>query len=201
MMQLRAFVVGLVLMGVTGAVVGVAEAAEPKKVLYLYGSVSANGTIPAPPGQEFHQMRLNDTGNEGMSQFKAAIEGGSLIQASGTTFQISEAYDAATTLNSALLAQYNVLILGSNNKVFSTAERDAVGDWVKAGGGLIAWSDSAFGGNHSQVGVGNPVGRDSNNSITTQFGMFLCAITARATMRSSSTNSTTTSTTTTKMKA
>lgn len=161
-----------VLLMALGLASAVAHADTTKKVLYLYGSVSANGTIPAPAGQEFHPMRLNDTGNLGMSGFKAAIESGALIKASGVNFRISEAYDAATTLNTALLSQYDVLILGSNNKMFSHAERDAVGDWVKAGGGLIAWSDSAFGGNWQQVGVGNPVGRNSNNTLTTQFGMF-----------------------------
>jgi len=159
--------------GVAALLMAVAVEAEPtKKVLYLYGSVAADGTIPAPAGQAFHQMRLNDTGSRGMSQFKATIEGGPLIQASGVEFEIAEAYDAATTLDAATLGQYDVVILGSNNKMFSAAERDAVGQWVRDGGGLIAWSDSAFGGDFRQVGVGNPVGRDSNNTITTQFGMF-----------------------------
>lgn len=138
--------------------------AAAERALYLYGDVAADGTVPSGEQPPFHQMRLSDTGNLGMSQFREAIIEAGLV--------IEERYDDATTLDAGLLADFQVLILASNQRVFSTAEATAVEDWVQAGGGLIAYSDSAFGGDYRQVGVGNTRGRDSDNSITTRFGMF-----------------------------
>jgi hypothetical protein len=55
--------------------------------------------------------------------------------------------------------------------VFSKAEAEAVHHWVELGGGLVAWSDSAFGGDFGKVGIANTAGRDSNNAITEPLGM------------------------------
>ena len=133
-------------------------------VLYLYGDVSADGKVPSGDDPPFHQMRLNDTGNHGMSQFREAV------QALGLS--IDEIYDVDLTLNEQTLSPLKVLILGSNQRRFSRQEAAALGRWVNAGGGLIAWSDSAFGGHWQKVGISNTLGRDSNNDLTTQFGMF-----------------------------
>lgn len=134
-----------------------------QNVIYLYGDVSAYGDIPSGNKPAFHQMRLDDTGRYGMSQFKEAVE--------ETGLKITEAYDAQTTLNDHFLKHVDVLILASNQKKFSKNEAASVKAWVEAGGGLVAWSDSAFGGHYKNVGLDNPLGRDSNNIITEQFGM------------------------------
>ncbi len=141
-----------------------AEASDKPAVLYLYGDVSAHGKVPSGNEKPFHQMRLNDEGRRGMSQFKEAIE--------EVGFDIREAYDAETTLDTKTLAPLSVLILGSNQRRFTPEERAAVEQWVKDGGGIIAWSDSAFGGHFRHVGVDNPTGRISNNDITEPFGMY-----------------------------
>jgi len=133
-------------------------------LLYLYGDVSAEGEIPSGEAEPFHQMRLNDEGRRGMSQFRSALE------AAG--FTMEEAYDAETALTTALLESHAVLILGSNQHRFSAAERAAVVAFVYSGGGLVAWSDSAFGGHYSEVGLGNELGRLSDNDIMTAFGMY-----------------------------
>jgi hypothetical protein len=132
--------------------------------LYIYGDVSEEGAIPSGDKQPFHQMRLNDTGRLGMSEFKEAIE--------DVGFDLTEQYDAALELNAAFLKNYRVIILGSNQRMFSKAEASAVENWVHQGGGLIAWSDSAFGGHYRKVGIDNTLGRDSNNRITEPFGMY-----------------------------
>ena len=118
-----------------------------------------------PSGKEgpFHQMRLNDTGRYGMSQFKEAIE--------DTGLNITEVYDAETTFDTSFLKDVDVLILGSNQKKFSKIEIESIHTWIKHGGGLIAWSDSAFGGHYKHVGIDNTLGRDSDNQITEAFGM------------------------------
>ncbi|MGF1485369.1 MAG: hypothetical protein ACFBZ8_13515 [Opitutales bacterium] len=133
-------------------------------VLYLYGDVAADGSIPSGDQPPFHQMRLNDEGARGMSQFRAAIE------AAG--FEIREAYDQDFEVKAETLEPLSVLILGSNQRRFSDTEAEALRNWVEQGGGVIAWSDSAFGGHFRQVGLGNPVGRDSDNDLMEQFGMF-----------------------------
>ena len=134
------------------------------KVLYLHGSVSAEGDVPAGEKPPFHQMRLDDTGPRGMSQFRAAIEAVGL--------EIRQAYDADVVLTDAFLTPWNVLILGSNQRRFSKAEAQAVQRWVRSGGGLVAWSDSGFGGHFAKVGLDNTAGRDSDNDLTSQFGMY-----------------------------
>lgn len=139
-------------------------AQERPRVLYLYGDVAADGTVPSGAAKPFHQMRLDDTGPRGMSQFKAALE--------TAGFAVDEAYDATVHLDAASLAPIKVLILGSNQKRFAPAEVAAVRAWVEAGGGLLAWSDSAFGGHYREAGLDNETGRLSNNDLTTQFGMY-----------------------------
>ncbi|MGF1449561.1 MAG: hypothetical protein ACFB20_09105 [Opitutales bacterium] len=137
--------------------------AKPR-ILYLYGDVAADGSTPSGEQKPFHQMRLNDSGARGMSQFREAIE------AAG--FQVDEAYDAEVVIDAALLEPLSVLVLASNQRRFGKAEAVALHKWVEGGGGVIAWSDSAFGGHFRQVGLGNTVGRDSDNDLMTQFGMY-----------------------------
>lgn len=108
-------------------------------------------------------MRLHDTGPHGLSEFRAALE--------SVGFVPDERFDAETTLSQSLLDRYDVVILGSNQRRFDDDERQAVRAWVEDGGGLVAWSDSAFGGDYREVGVCNPAGSRSNNDLTAQFGM------------------------------
>ncbi|MBU2951776.1 DUF4350 domain-containing protein [Tamlana agarivorans] len=134
-----------------------------QNIVYVYGDVSETGIIPSGKEHPFHQMRLIDEGRYGMSQFKEALE--------ETGVNITEVYDASTTFDTDFLKNVDVLILGSNQKVFSKTEIKAVHNWVKQGGGLIVWSDSAFGGHYKHVGIDNTLGRDSDNQITEAFGM------------------------------
>lgn len=145
-------------------VLTIASAHADVPVLYLYGDVSDHGDVPSGDKEPFHPMRLNDTGRLGLSGFKEAV------QEAG--FRLDEKYDAAITLNDDLLSKYRVLILGSNQRMFNADEVKAVHQWIEQGGGLVAWSDSAFGGSYRYAGIGNKLGRDSNNLITERFGMY-----------------------------
>ncbi|WP_229743168.1 Kelch repeat-containing protein, partial [Hymenobacter qilianensis] len=126
----------------------VSGSAAAVKVLYLYGSI--------PPAEV--DMKLSDTGTTGMSQFNQALKDVGMVT--------TEALDASITLNATTLNQYKVLILSSNNRRFTDAEKAAVATWVNAGGGLVAWSDGAFGG-----GINSTQGSLSDNDLTQQFGM------------------------------
>lgn len=149
--------------------------ANGKKVLYLYGYIDANGKRPGDPAYNndpFHPMRLDnvDPGApnqtdyaRGMSEYKKALE--------EVGFNVSQQIDSAITLTDDSLKPYHLLILSSNNRLFSAEEAKALNTWVKAGGGVIAWSDSAFGGDWQKVGVANETGRNSDNSLTEQFGL------------------------------
>jgi len=139
-------------------------ALNAQNVVYVYGDVAADGTVPSGSEEPFHQMRLNDDGDLGMSSFKEALE------AVGCT--ISEVYDQDIVINSKFLKTVDVLILGSNQRVFTAAEAKSLKRWVENGGGVIGWSDSGFGGDYREVGVDNVTGRVSNNSLMAQFGMY-----------------------------
>ncbi|RYE07054.1 MAG: hypothetical protein EOP51_34020, partial [Sphingobacteriales bacterium] len=106
-------------------------------------------------------MKLSNTGSTGMSQFKQALIDVGLNP--------TEAHDIDITLNSATLSSYKVLILSSNNRRFSAAEKTAVATWVNAGGGLVAWSDAAFG--WANGGLNSTDGLLSDNDLTQQFGI------------------------------
>lgn len=157
-----------------------AEVQENPRVLYLYGYIDEAGRRPGDAGyngRPFHPMRLDNVSPgmpgdrdeaRGMSEFRTAL------QEAG--FTVDQRLDSEFTFSAASLAPYKVVILGSNNRRFNRStngvtEAQAVRTWVEAGGGLIAWSDSAFGGDWQIVGVGNSTGAVSNNDLTAQFGM------------------------------
>lgn len=135
-----------------------------QNVVYVYGDVAANGSIPSGELAPFHQMRLNDEGRLGLSGFQKAIE--------DIGMNISEVYDADTTFDKKFLKNVDVLILGSNQKKFSPKEIKFISKWIEKGGGLLAWSDSAFGGHYKIVGLDNSTGRDADNLILEQYGMY-----------------------------
>ncbi len=138
--------------------------ADPVRVLVLYGSVAADGTIPAP-STPFQQMRLADTGNEGFSQYRDIIN--SMVGPTGERYSITEMYDM--DFDPAIhLVGVTVLILLSSQRVFTTQERDAIFAWGEDGPrGLIGISDSALGGGPGAAGGGyqNQVGQTARASI------------------------------------
>jgi hypothetical protein len=134
-----------------------------KEAAYIYGSVSANGTIPAPAGEEYEQMRLTDTSSTGCSQYRMEIE--------QLGYSITEVYDRTATFDLSFLNQYNVIVFGNHQKVMTADEQAAIAEWVSNGGGLLAYSDSAFGGKYDVAGINNTVGQNAVNSIISQFGM------------------------------
>ena len=145
------------------AVIGMGSFSGGQDVAYIYGDVSASGAIPSGGAAPFHQMRLSDTGNRGCSMFREMVE--------GEGFSISEHYDQATTLNSAFLDGLDVIVFGLHQKIWSPSEKAALDTWIRGGGGIMMYSDSAAGGHYSQVGIGNTTGQSAVNNVLSAYGM------------------------------
>lgn len=140
-----------------------ASAPGAQQVAYIHGDIAADGSIPSGGSVPFHQMLLTDTGNRGCSQFREMVE------AQGYT--IASYYDQATTLNADFLANLDVVIFGLHQKVWSRPEQAALNTWIRAGGGILMYSDSAAGGSFQQVGIHNATGQTAVNSILRSYGM------------------------------
>ncbi|QBG47878.1 hypothetical protein EGM51_10900 [Verrucomicrobia bacterium S94] len=134
-----------------------------KNAAYIHGDVASDGTIPSGSSPAYDQMLLTDTGTTGCSQFKAMVE------AEGYT--ISQHYDQDTTLDAAFLHSFDVIIFGLHQKIWSSTEKNALDTWIRAGGGILMYSDSAAGGKYNVVGINNPTGQNAVNNILSQYGM------------------------------
>jgi len=132
-------------------------------VAYIHGDIAPDGTIPSGPADPYDQMLLTDTGNTGLSMFKQMVE------SQGHT--ISQFYDADTTLSSNFLANYDVVIFGLHQKLWSAEEKNTLNDWLELGGGMLIYSDSASGGFFREVGAQNTVGQTVTNNLIGQYGM------------------------------
>lgn len=140
------------------------QASTARSVAYIHGDVAADGTAPSGTNAvPYDQMLLTDTGNTGCSQFKAMVE--------SQGYTISQYYDADTTLNAAFLTPFDVVVFGLHQKLWSSAEKSALDEWIRAGGGILMYSDSAAGGYYGSVGIGNPTGQTAVNNILSAYGM------------------------------
>ena len=136
---------------------------QPKRLAYIYGDVSEDGDVPSGSKVPYDQMLLDDTGTTGLSMF------GTLVEDQG--LRIDGYYDQATTLNAAFLNQFDAIIFGLHQKVWSDSEKAALDTWLRAGGGMLIYSDSAAGGKFNIVGAQNPVGQTAVNNLISQYGL------------------------------
>ncbi|MGJ8652515.1 MAG: DUF5060 domain-containing protein [Opitutaceae bacterium] len=134
-----------------------------KSIAYIHGDVSADGNIPSGAEDPYDQMLLDDTGDTGLSQFKAMVE------AEG--YSIEQHYDQTTNLDVSFLDDYDIVIFGLHQKVWSSGEKLALDTWLQAGGGMLIYSDSAAGGRYNLVGAQNTVGQTVVNNLISQYGM------------------------------
>lgn len=137
-------------------------------IAYIHGDVSECGVTPAAADVDcesspYDQMLLNDNGSRGLSEFVAMVnqEGHSIAQF----------YDQQTELNEAWLADKDVVIFGLHQKLWSAAEKIALDVWLRAGGGMFIYSDSASGGCFCEVGAQNPVGQQVTNNLIANYQM------------------------------
>ena len=135
-------------------------------IAYIHGRVASNGTVLAEGvGEPFDQMLITDSGSTGLSLFR------SFVESDGHT--IDQFRDSSTTLNSAFLDQFDVVIFGLHQKIWSASEKAALDSWLRAGGGMFIYSDSASGGSFREVQGGgqNPVGQTVTNNLIAQYDM------------------------------
>ena len=132
-------------------------------IAYIHGDVSAAGIVPSGPEPAYDQMLLGDTGRTGLSQFKTLVE--------SQGHSVSQYYDRQTTLNESFFAGLDVVIFGLHQNIWSASEKASLDSWLRAGGGMLIYSDSASGGLYSVVGAQNPVGQTVTNNLISQYGM------------------------------
>lgn len=133
-------------------------------VAYIYGDVSEDGDTPSVlPETPYEQMLLTDTGDLGLSSFK------SMVEAQGYT--INQYYAGNVTLDAAFLNQYDVVIFGLHQKIWSATEKTALDTWLQAGGGMLIYSDAGAGGYGKLVGNDNSVGQSVVNNLISDYGM------------------------------
>ncbi len=134
-----------------------------KGIAYIYGDIAADGTLPSGAAPPYDQMLLTDSGNTGLSEFKTLVE--------NEGYSIEQSYDQDTTLDAAYLDQFSVIIFGLHQKIWSAAEKAALDTWLRAGGGMLIYSDSAAGGRFNLVGAQNTTGQTVVNNLISQYGM------------------------------
>lgn len=136
---------------------------EASDIAYIHGDVAADGSVPSGDDDPFHQMLLDDTGSEGVSVFR------DIVQNEG--YEISQFYDQETTLDPDFLAQFEAIVFGLHQKIWPESEKAALDDWLRDGGSIFTYSDSASGGLYSEVGITNPVGQNVVNNLISDYGL------------------------------
>jgi len=163
---------------------GIASA-QTAAIAYIHGDVSGNGNIPSGIQAPFHQMLLTDNGNLGMSNFATLVRG------QGHT--IEQFLDTSIDLTPAFLNRFDVIIFGLHQESFPASERAALRDWLEAGGGMMIYSDSASGGNFSQIrnigGAQNTIGQVATNNLISEYGMQVTVDQANGTFPQTAPNS------------
>ncbi len=133
-------------------------------IAYVHGRVADDGTIlEEGEGSAFDPMLLSDTGRKGLSEFKL------LVESEGHT--ISGYRDKDTQLTTQFISQFDVVIFGLHQKIWSQSEKAVLDAWLNAGGGMFIYSDSASGGKFDVVGAQNPVGQNVTNNLIASYGM------------------------------
>lgn len=150
------------------AIALLASTAPAAHIAYIHGDVAEDGTTPAinapsGPTTPYDQMLLTDTGNTGTSQFKTMVE--------TEGYTISQHYDQTTTLDATFLTGVDVVMFSLHQKVWSAPEKAALDTWIRAGGAMLIYSDSASGGKFNVVGSDNPVGQNVANNLIAPYGM------------------------------
>jgi hypothetical protein len=141
---------------------GLAVIKRRVRVAYIYGDVAVDGTLPSG-GRPYDQMRLKDTGKNGLSRFREMVV--------NLGYGIEEFYDQELTLDTDFFSNHDVVIFGLHQKIWTAAEKTALGKWLQDGGGMLIYSDSASGGRFSRVGAQNPVGQTVVNNLISAYGM------------------------------
>ena len=136
-----------------GLAFGISECLA-QSVLFVRGADRSGGFLEASNDQErteqladvFNSSTAN--GNHGWAELRQTLEdaGFSVSQITETAENGSGPSDGiAVAFDETDLDGYDVIVFGSNNAVYATAQIDAVDNWVRTGGGALFISDANFG--------------------------------------------------------
>lgn len=134
-----------------------------KNIAYIHGDVAQDGEVPSGDAPPYDQMLLTDSGNTGLSIFMSMVE--------DAGYTIEQFYDQDTTLDADFVESFDLIIFGLHQKIWSPAEKSVLDTWLRAGGGMLIYSDSASGGKFNVVGAQNPVGQTVTNNLIEAYGM------------------------------
>lgn len=154
---------GLLLFCTAACGLAVAPVAVGQTIAYIHGDVSAEGDIPSGDKKPFHQMLIDDEGKHGLSEFRRIVE--------TLGYDIAQFHDQKTSLNKKFLADKDIIVFGLHQKKWSKTEKAALDQWLREGGGILIYSDSAAGGHYRKVGLKNPVGQTVVNNLISRYGM------------------------------
>ena len=130
------------------------------RVLFLYGSV--------PPGTDkFEMIRIGNAGRNGYSQIAALLH----EEQGHNLYELPDTDPAVNPLTHAALSWYDLVVLGSNNRRYSSQEASALSSYVSGGGAVLALSDSRFGLSPDRSTNAPGAGELSDNDLMEQFGM------------------------------
>jgi len=138
--------------------------AEAGSIAYIHGRVANNGVVLSEGvGEPYDQMLITDSGPTGLTRFRTLVEG------QGHTIQ--QFRDQGLNFSSAFVDQFDVIIFGLHQRIWSAADKQVLDQWLQAGGGMLIYSDSASGGFFQEVGAQNPVGQTVTNNLIATYGM------------------------------
>jgi len=120
---------------------------QSQNVLFVRGGDNSGGWLEFPQFSKTEQLAditnfTNNQTNHGWGEFAATLRNNGY-----TVTQIKEGGGGSSPINFAgmNLAQYDIIVLGSNNAPYNNAQVNAIDNWVKNGGGLLTISDTNFG--------------------------------------------------------
>jgi len=133
-------------------------------IAYIFGRVAFDGAIlEEGEGEPFDPMLLSDTGDKGLSEFELLVQ--------GEGHSIEGFRDKDTLLTEEFLSQFDAIVFGLHQKIWSQQEKNDLDSWLNLGGGMLIYSDSASGGSFRLVGAQNPVGQNVTNNLIADYGM------------------------------
>jgi hypothetical protein len=152
-----------------------ASVAFGQSILFVRGADRSGGFLEA--GTDFQRTeQLADIfnastvdGNHGWAELRMALEAAGYDveqiaeqaeNTSGPSDGIAVAFDAMN------LEAYDVIVMGSNNAVYSAAQVDALEAWIRSGGGALFISDANFGGDWADA-------PDSDQQFLDRFGLVM----------------------------
>ncbi|WP_109433816.1 family 16 glycosylhydrolase [Aquimarina sp. AU119] len=115
-----------------------------KNVLFVRGGNGSGGFLEGGSNEQLADITNFQTfnGNHGWGTFAEVLRNNGY-----TLTQVTEGGggNAAVNFANMNLAQYDIIVLGSNNAFYNNTQVNAIDNWVRNGGGLLTISDANFG--------------------------------------------------------